>query len=405
MTTSTPRWDRLVQLAQQEGAAGLAHPTTHQQYTENGAWVRLPIDSTSGWTKDGSYDHGNWMAGFAPGVQWIVQLGTRPAGEVAAEQRQALAEVARRQGDTTTHDLGFLFHPAFALGQQLGYLDAEDSRPGIEAARTLARRFRPGGGYIQAFGELDDPRAQATSTIDTMMNLPLLWWASESTGDLEMAKIAYRHAKKSAALFRDDFSTYHLATYDPATGEVLDRGTFQGADKESCWTRGQAWAIAGYAWSYAVTGDEGFRELSRRAWDYFDHRLPADGVAPWDFSDVESGTEDASASAIAALGALILAETVESGEAEALRARANKVLDLLLEHAVRTDQDEEGILLRSCYSKPHGKGLDGALPYGDFYFVLAVALADGVLPLSQITPQIDARTLRDATDDDPRLGP
>jgi hypothetical protein len=88
---------------------------------------------------------------------------------------------------------------------------------------------------------------------------------------------------------------------------------------------------------------------------------------------------------VAALGALILAECAEDvGGSGALRSTGVSILERLHENAVRHDDEQEGVLLRSCYSKPHGQGLSGALPYGDYYYGLALALATGRLPLSSI---------------------
>ena len=81
-------------------------------------------------------------------------------------------------------------------------------------------------GIVQAWGQLDDSRTQGFSTIDTMMNLPLLWWASGETGDASFWRAAARHARVSAAVYiREDGSTFHTARFDPVTGVLMDRGT------------------------------------------------------------------------------------------------------------------------------------------------------------------------------------
>jgi 2-keto-4-pentenoate hydratase/2-oxohepta-3-ene-1,7-dioic acid hydratase in catechol pathway len=379
-------WDEYVRLVGQEQARNDAFPSEYPHYSEDGRWRRLRIDATSGWVDDAFYDHGNWTAGFAAGQAWLAHLGEADRAHVGRSQARTLDDVAFRSSDKTTHDLGFLFHPSFVMGEHLGFLSAEDLGPAAEAARALAERFNERGGYLQAFGPIGDARSRATSTIDTMMNLPLLWWAARATGDDEFRRRAMTHATSSAAnFFRPDGSTYHLIRYDPDTGTVVAKGTFQGASDDSCWSRGQAWAIAGFAWSYAETGVEEFRAAALRAWDYFAPRIPADGVVPYDFGASDDNTEDASASAVAALGALILADTSEEPQQErVLREAATSILRRLHENAVRHDNVGEGILLRSCYSKPHGQGLSGALPYGDYYYGLAVALATGKLALPQI---------------------
>ena len=386
MSTLDHAWDEFVRLAGQEQARNETFPGTYPHYTEEGRWRRLGIDATSGWVDDTFYDHGNWTAGFAAGQAWLAHLGDSDRSAVARTQASTLDDVARRASDKTTHDLGFLFHPSFVVGEHLGFLTVEDLGPALKAARSLAERFNPAGGYLQAFGPIGDARSRATSTIDTMMNLPLLLWAARFTGDDEFRIRAMAHAETTAAnFFRPEGSTYHLIRYDPDTGTAVAKGTFQGASDESCWSRGQAWAIAGFAWCYAETGSEQFRETAERAWDFFATRIPADGVVPYDFGEGEGTTEDASASAVAALGALILAECgQEIGGGGALGSTAVSILEKLHENAVRHDDDQEGILLRSCYSKPHGQGLSGALPYGDYYYGLGLALGTGKVSLSQL---------------------
>ena len=374
-------WSRFVALVDQEQERQEKHTGEYPHYSVDGRWHRLPIDATSGWVDDTFYDHGNWTAGFGVGEAWLSTLDTDGAVPVSRSLRRNLADVARRATDDTTHDLGFLFYPAFSFGSVVGHLTHDESAAALDAAGVLASRFNEQGCYIQAFGPQGDPRSASTSTIDTMMNLPLLWWSSgvssRHRGNGERAKA---HAVTSARnFFRDDGSTFHLIRFDPQTGALLEQGTFQGASANSCWSRGQAWAIAGFAWAYGATADEDLREAAERAWSYFEPRIPPDGVVPWDFGDSDPvATSDASASAIAALGVLLLAAChPNEAHADSLRSTAVSILQRLDDKAVRRDGDQDGVLLRSCYSKPHGLGVDGATPYGDFYYGLALAVATG----------------------------
>jgi unsaturated chondroitin disaccharide hydrolase len=379
-------WEDYVALAELEEVGHRDSPDRYPHYSENGRWRRLALDETSRWLDDGRYDHGNWTAGFSAGVAWLRRLddGSPP---VSPELRALLAGLPSRAADDTTHDLGFLFFPSFAFAQAIGALAPLDAAPARDAADTLAQRFCASGGFIQAFGALDDPRAAGTSTIDTMMNLPLLWWAAAGRPDLE--NVAHTHAKTSARVFfRDDGSTYHLSRFDPDTGELLRRGTFQGDSDDSCWSRGQAWAISGFAWAYAATRDPELLNAAERAWSYFVARVPADGVVAWDFSDSsKTAAEDASASAIAALGIAILGHChPESERRSAYGSAASDLLQRLSRSAVG-DGTEDGILLRSSYSLPHGLGVRGATPWGDYFYGLALALSTGRVELRQVVPE------------------
>lgn len=145
------------------------------------------------------------------------------------------------------------------------------------------------------------------------MNLSLLFFVAQQTGDSAMREAAIQHARTTARIHvRPDSSTTHLIVFDPSTGYVKDRLTNQGFSHTSCWTRGQAWAIAGFAETFHWTQDGAFLDTARRCADYFLERLPASGVAPWDFDAYEqlNATEeqppDASATMIAAYGMLLI---------------------------------------------------------------------------------------------------
>src|SRR5690606_31894716 len=242
-----------------------------------GRWRLLDAGQRSSWSGT-TYEHGNWTAGFWHGVQWLRAYGADDAGSAELAARR-LADLEDRADDTTTHDLGFLFFPSYVLGHRLGYVDRERVVVAHRAAALLARRFNARGGYLQAFGAIGDARSAGTSTIDTMLNLPLLWWASADGGDPALFEAARWHARTSARLyFRPDGSTYHLLHFDPLSGALATRGTFQGAGTDSCWSRGQAWAVCGFAWAYAATGEPELLDAAERASGYFVDRLPPTGV-------------------------------------------------------------------------------------------------------------------------------
>ena len=353
---------------------------TFPHYTEGGHWKLLDSQGRSG--KAGSYyDHGNWTAGFSPGLLWLYAAGSGD-GDAIKLARSDLAQIAPRADDHTTHDLGFLFHPSIVLGRLVGEVAADQEAPAVRAARMLAFRFNTRTDLIQAFGPIGEPSLAGTSTIDTMMNLPLLWWAAGHGGDVLMLDAARRHARTSARLyFRPDGSTYHLLTLDPISGALLARGTFQGADSESCWSRGQAWAVCGFAWAFGVTGEHEFLCAAERAAAYFFDHLPEDAVPPWDFNSHDAHSiRDASASAVVALGCVLLASTHPSpADRNVYRRAAHVLLGSLADSCLDASGLEDGILQHSCYSKPHAMGVDSATAWGDYYFGLALACATGIL--------------------------
>ena len=369
--------------------AGSWDTSGYPHFTENGKWRTLAVNALSEWRPDGTYLHGNWMAGFSIGVLWLRVLGAAD-DDARRTARDHLDALVPRMLDTTTHDLGFLFFPSFAFAESSGLITTAEAGPALTAARTLVLRFNEAGGYIQAFGAIGHPRSAGTSTIDTMMNLPLLWWASSRLHEPRIFDVARKHARTAARLFlREDGSSFQLNTYDPVSGALLDRGTYQGSTADSCWSRGQAWAIAGFAWSYAVTGEVEFLHAAERTLRYFSSRIDENGLVPWDFADTsDDAIPDSSASAIAALGGLILAGVhPEAEERDRLNRDALDLLASLATSALNRDREVDGILLRSSYSVPHRWGVDGAMGWGDFFYGLALAIANGAISLDSVLGQ------------------
>lgn len=333
-------------------------------YAQHGAWVRVDITARSRWKGD-FYDHGNWTSGFWAGQ--LLELGAlgvpglRPDAEGIARAMRARAD------DDGTHDLGFMFRPAAsALADLTG--DPGWTDDALRAAGMLLRRHRPGG-YLQAFGQLGDPHSRGTSTIDTMMNLPLLWWASGRTGRREYADTAISHADATLRnLIRPDASTFHLVRYGE-DGEPGWRGTYQGGDDGSCWSRGQAWAVHGYVSAYLATGLKRYAEAAAATLGYFWSHLDV-GALPMNDLDRASDIRDSSAGAIAASA---LAESLADPQlARELKAgdRLRQLLTTLGTHALLADNI--GLLAHAAYSVPHQLGVDGPLPYGDYYYLRAL---------------------------------
>jgi unsaturated chondroitin disaccharide hydrolase len=279
-----------------------------------------------------------------------------------------------RQNDPNSHDIGYLFIPSFVKGYLLTGAPIWRT-PALTAAHVLAGRFDDRSGIVQAWGRLDDSQARGSSTIDTMMNLPLLWWAARETGDRSFSEIAGRHAAVSASVYiREDGSTYHTARFDPATGRLISRGTYQGLSESSCWSRGQAWAISGFSEAYRHTREPSLLQAVETASEYYFDKVPDDFVPYWDYTDPEipAAPRDSAAAAIAVGGFLTMSEVHPDPQKQVeYRKRAFQVLGSLVRGYFNGEPDgnHQGILLHACYSKPHNEGVDSSLITGDFFFV------------------------------------
>lgn len=357
----------------------------YPHYSEKDAWQLLDVDARSSWSGD-SYEHGNWTAGFWFGTMWLTALATGDDGP-ARLATSRLAQLRPRASDPTTHDLGFLFYPSVVLGYECGFLGEQEVNLAEDSARMLARRFNDQGRYIQAFGPVGEVRSAGTSTVDTLMNLPLLWWAHDRTGDSRLLEVARQHARTSARLLlRPDGSTIHLMQLDPLSGAFVKESTVQGASSDSSWSRGSGWAICGLAWSYAVTGEPELLSATERAAAYYDGIAPRDELPPWDFTGATQGSpRDASAAAAVALGYLILGSCHPDASARAHFDQAGRdLLAVVSREALNRNPDVDGILLHSCYSVPDDRGVDGTTAWGDFFFGLALAVAVDAVPLSRL---------------------
>jgi unsaturated chondroitin disaccharide hydrolase len=209
------------------------------------------------------------------------------------------------------------------------------------------------------------------------MNLPLVYWASETSGDPRFRHVAMEHADTVLEHFiRPDGSVNHIVIFDPATGEKVDVNGGQGFAPNSAWSRGTAWAIYGMALSFKHTGEARYLEAAKRAAHFFIANLPEDRVPHWDFRlpvDVTS-YRDSSAGACAACGLLLISELVDMTESGLYRQEAERMLQALYEKCGAWDrEDEEGLILNGTSHYPEGKNIDVPLIYGDYYFAEGIS--------------------------------
>lgn len=341
----------------------LAELSGFPERTEGGQW--LQIDPAK---------HGWWVGGHWVGLLWLASAATRDPS-LAAAARDWAQQLLPRQYDQPDHDLGFVFELGFVLGYQLTG-DESLKPPALQAAATLSCRSNPRGKFIQAWGALDASRELRGRTImDTMMNLDLLFWAGKITGDPHYAEIGAAHARTALAHhIRPDGSTAHVCDFDPETGAFLKHDTHQGLSASSCWSRGQAWGVYGFADCYRATGEAAFLSASRRLVEYIWPRLPADLVPFWDFDSplIPDDVRDSSAASVLASGLLNLASVENDSELAVLwQDRAVSILESLWHNYTSLGTEEASLLLHGTRSKPHNL-MDHGLIYGDYYFFEAL---------------------------------
>ena len=92
---------------------------------------------------------------------------------------------------------------------------------------------------------MDDPNNHRL-IIDCLLNIPLLYWATEVTGDGKYREVAEKHIHTTMKhIIREDGSTWHTVFFDSNTGGFVRGATCQGYRDSSAWARGQAWGVYG----------------------------------------------------------------------------------------------------------------------------------------------------------------
>jgi len=321
------------------------------------------------WTTVLNTDPIAWTQGFFPGALWLkFEEEPNPVWLVRADAFTRILEGQRY--NRQSHDLGFKLMTSYGRAYRLTgdpyYRDVL-----LVAAESLASRFSPVVGVIKCCDW--NPDWQFPLVIDTMMNLELLLWASDNGGQPEWRSIAVSHALKTFNdTVRNNGSTYHVVDYDPSSGEVRFKGTFQGYADESTWSRGQAWAIYGFTMVYRFTGDARMLDAARQTADYYLSSLPADMVPNWDF-DAPSQQKDSSAAAAVASALFELSRFMGPANGGRYRDAALQMLDSLSAGPYFAEgSSSPGLLLHAVGHHPAGQELDTTLIYGDYYFQEAV---------------------------------
>lgn len=328
----------------------------------------------------------NWTTGFWTGQIWLAyewceddstKAAFRRAGET---QINSFSERINNKIEVDHHDMGFLYSPSCVAGYQL--VGSEQGREAaIKAADQLISRFHPVGEFIQAWGPMDQPE-NYRFIIDCLLNLPLLYWASEQTGDGKYSDIAEKHIHTAIAnVIREDYSTWHTFFMNMETGGPDHGATCQGYRDGSAWARGQAWGIYGTALAYRYTKRSRYIEDFKHVTGYFLEHLPDDMVPYWDLEFGQGSTEprDSSSASIAACGMLEMSKYMEPEDAAYYTGIAKKLMKSLVDHyAVRNQEESNGLVLHSTYSKKSSyntctpEGVDECNIWGDYFYMEAL---------------------------------
>lgn len=359
-----------------------------------------------GWTE--------WTQGFQYGSA-ILQFDATGEASFLEYGRMATAEkMASHVGHFGVHDHGF--NNVSTYGNLLRLMKEgktpynEWEKRFYELALKLsgavqAKRWTsiPGGGFIHSF---NGPHSLFVDTIRSLRPLVLshelgyaLWGERDVRANLLERAILHAKATAAYSVFygegRDTYDvwgrTAHESVFNTNDGHYRCPNSQQGYSGFTTWTRGLAWAMAGFTeqLEYLATLDKeeledlgGFEVIeaiylkaAKATCDFYIANTPADGIPYWDTgapnlhkmgdylnkkSDPYNGYEpvDSSAAAIGSQGLLRLGHYLKAKEDESWvtywQAGLTVLGHLFEEPYLSTDPDHHGLILHSVYHRPNG---------------------------------------------------
>lgn len=336
---------------------------------------RLP-KSTDKEGKLSTSDSRWWCSGFFPGVLWYVYEGTNEP-ELKEWARMYTARIEREKYTTNNHDVGFMLYCSFGNGLRLGGYDAYKEVL-LTGTESLSTRYKDNVGAIRSW-DWNQKVWQYPVIIDNMMNLELMMWAAKESGNKRFAEMAKSHADKTMKNhFRNDYSCYHVVSYDTITGKPHKKQTWQGYADESAWARGQAWALYGYTMMYRETGEKRYLNHAKKVAEYIMNHpnLPEDKIPYWDFNapQIPNEERDASAGALIASALIELSQYTKGDFSKKCLDVAETQVRALTSDAYLAEEGTNGnfILKHSVGAKPLKSEVDVPLTYADYYYVEAL---------------------------------
>ncbi|KLT63606.1 glycoside hydrolase family 88 protein [Pedobacter sp. BMA] len=317
-----------------------------------------------------------WCSGFYSGSLWYIFEQTKDVA-IKKQAEEALKLIEPNQTYTGNHDLGFMMYCSFGNAYRI------TGKPEYKAiinrsAESLASRYHEPVKAIQSWNK--SKYWEYPVIIDNMMNLEMMNWVSDQGGDPKYKEISINHANTTLKNhFRPDFSSYHVIDYNPETGAVRRKATWQGAADCSAWSRGQGWALYGYIMMYRFTKNEAYLAQARGIAKFIlNHpNLPADKIPFWDFDaqGIPYAKRDASAGALIASALLELGQYTPEDETKTYKAAAETMIYSLSTDAYRAKPGTNGgfLLMHSTGAYPLNIEIDVPLIYADYYYLEALA--------------------------------
>jgi len=316
-----------------------------------------------------------WTNGFWGGLMWLMYAQTgKECYMSTARNAEKIMDAAFQYMEHLHHDVGFMWHLMSGASYRLTGDQASRNR-NLLAAQILMGRYNADGQFIVAW---NGKEKNGWSIIDTMMNLPLLYWATKETGDERYARIARKHADMAMQdHIRPDGSVVHIVSHYVDKPGVIETFGGQGCSVGSSWSRGVAWAIYGFALSYIHTGEGKYLDTAKKVAHYY---ITSIAMTDWlplvDFRAPETPVcYDSTAGAIAACGLIEIARQVPDSEGNIYLSAAIRLLKAMEVKWCNWEDEEDSILQNGALrygSKPE------PIIYGDYFFTEAILKLKGL---------------------------
>jgi unsaturated chondroitin disaccharide hydrolase len=318
----------------------------------------------------GEKDISWWTNGFWPGILWLMYNATgdilfrEPAEKIEKRLDQSFLDF-----NGIHHDVGFVWGLSAIANYRITGNKTSLTR-GLHAATILAGRYNPRGKFIRSWN--DDKTGWII--VDSLMNLPILHWASSVTGDPRFSYIADDHAQTVLrTIVRDDGSCNHIAILDPTNGNVLKLPKGQGYGEGSSWSRGQAWGIYGFALSYKYTKNQEYKEISQKIAAYFISNIEqTDYIPALDFRapDIPKFV-DTSAAVCAASGLLELSQFSEGKDKSRYLDVAWKIIQKISENYCNWTPEKDSLVSHGSVAY-HNQEIHVPIIYSDFFYLESI---------------------------------
>ena len=320
----------------------------------------------------------SWTAGFWGGLNYLLYEYTKNEDYLkTARSIEKQMDEGLRHYEALHHDVGFMWHILSGANYRICG-DEGSKRRNLFAASTLYSRFVPNGGFIRAWNSPWRGHDSSNwSIIDCLMNLPILYFASDVIGDDRFKQIAMAHA--DMALYdhlREDGSVAHIVEHDRESGEAVCTYGGQGYAVGSCWSRGQAWGLYGFIISYKHTGEQRYLDAAKLIANYFIANCCDDWLPRVDFrAPSEPVYYDSTAGACAACGLIEIAKAVGENEGGMYMNAAINILKAMEAKFMNYDPNTDDMLGYGTVLYPNDGNLKTvhiSIIYGDYFFTEAL---------------------------------